>query len=916
MRPLKLTMQAFGSYGAKTTVDFTKINQNLFLVTGDTGAGKTTIFDAIVFALYGEASSTENKKEGAELQSQFADLATEPFVELVFSETDRGITEEYTVRRSPRHLRNAKRSGAKIQDVSKSISLIMPDGSEYPSKEADEKLMQIVGLTKSQFMQVAMIAQGEFMELLRATSDKKREIFRRLFGTEYFQRVVEKLSDRRKELNTELAKLSTIVQQEASHVIVPEDAELLQGVAEQNHDAAAAESAPESVKSADALRNVLARIRKAERITVTDLEILMQGLEDVCEAHSARQKTLKSEYDLAAEERDKKRDAFTKAKSLMDSFVQLKKAEETLRKCGEQQDGVREAEILTERIEASYETKGVWLRWQDAVKTAEKTAGQLDQKKKELPDLLDAWEKAVREEKEAKAGDDLAKELVLLIKEASEALRESAKQEKRAEALQKEYRRCKEAYDRKNADYQVKYTAWLDAQAGILAKTLKDGMPCPVCGSTEHPQPCVLEENHEELNREIIDKLNAEVSSLSGEAAEKAAAVSAALALLKEKKEGLSGKMHLLCEKTGAEYAGTPESAEKVLQGAETLRLENESIFQKAKTRRENAQLVKERAETLIGQWEQSLPAQRDEAETRRSEYEAVLAARKLTEEEWQNITENHRKDETARLRNMISIFNREKAEAEGAANTARKVIGDRQEPDAEALKTALGEAEARLKAASDRLEKCAVIFKTNARVLMELIPKAEERTELAGEHAAVDHLYRRLSGNLTGERMDIETYVQRYYLRRILHAANRRFEEMSAGQFELRMMDIKDAGTGRNRGLDLMIYSNVTGKEREIRTLSGGESFMAALSLALGMADQIQENTSRIHLDVMFIDEGFGSLDEHSRETAVRVLQEMAGGSKMIGIISHVTELKQEIEDQLIVTKDADGSHVRWQIS
>jgi len=198
----------------------------------------------------------------------------------------------------------------------------------------------------------------------------------------------------------------------------------------------------------------------------------------------------------------------------------------------------------------------------------------------------------------------------------------------------------------------------------------------------------------------------------------------------------------------------------------------------------------------------------------------------------------------------------------------------------------------------------------------MELIPKAEERTELAGEHAAVDHLYRRLSGNLTGERMDIETYVQRYYLRRILHAANRRFEEMSAGQFELRMMDIKDAGTGRNRGLDLMIYSNVTGEEREIRTLSGGESFMAALSLALGMADQIQENTSRIHLDVMFIDEGFGSLDEHSRETAVRVLQEMAGGSKMIGIISHVTELKQEIEDQLIVTKDADGSHVRWQIS
>ena len=153
-------------------------------------------------------------------------------------------------------------------------------------------------------------------------------------------------------------------------------------------------------------------------------------------------------------------------------------------------------------------------------------------------------------------------------------------------------------------------------------------------------------------------------------------------------------------------------------------------------------------------------------------------------------------------------------------------------------------------------------------------------------------------------------------YLEKILYAANRRFANMSAGQFELRMVDEENAGKGKNRGLDLMVYSNVTGKEREVRTLSGGESFMAALALALGMADQIQESSAAIHLDVMFGDEGFGSLDEHSREQAVKVLQELAGGSKLIGIISHVTELKQEIEDQLIVTKDDQGSHTRWQIS
>ena len=191
-----------------------------------------------------------------------------------------------------------------------------------------------------------------------------------------------------------------------------------------------------------------------------------------------------------------------------------------------------------------------------------------------------------------------------------------------------------------------------------------------------------------------------------------------------------------------------------------------------------------------------------------------------------------------------------------------------------------------------------------------------EERRRVVEEHTRLDTLYSLVSGKVTGARMDLETYVQRYYLEQILRRANRRFLDMSAGQFELRLYDLEKAGEGRNRGLDLMVCSNVTGKEREIRTLSGGESFMAALSLALGMADQIQETSAAVNLEMMFIDEGFGSLDGHSRNQAVRVLQEMAGGSRLIGIISHVTELKQEIDDQLIVTKDENGSHARWQIS
>ena len=256
------------------------------------------------------------------------------------------------------------------------------------------------------------------------------------------------------------------------------------------------------------------------------------------------------------------------------------------------------------------------------------------------------------------------------------------------------------------------------------------------------------------------------------------------------------------------------------------------------------------------------------------------------------------------------------KAAAIAQKNAAAETIGDAQKPDLAKIKAEKEAAETAYQSAEKRYSQLKSDYKDNQEIFVALSARMEKRQEVIKEHARIDALYRMTSGNVSGSRMDLETFVQRYYLERILYAANRRFQEMSAGQFELRMYDLKKAGEGKNRGLDLMVYSTVTGKEREVRTLSGGESFMAALSLALGMADQIQQSSAAINLDMMFIDEGFGSLDEHSRNQAVRVLQEMAEGSRLIGIISHVSELKQEIEDQLIVTKDENGSHVKWQIS
>ena len=216
-------------------------------------------------------------------------------------------------------------------------------------------------------------------------------------------------------------------------------------------------------------------------------------------------------------------------------------------------------------------------------------------------------------------------------------------------------------------------------------------------------------------------------------------------------------------------------------------------------------------------------------------------------------------------------------------------------------------------KSRQEEREQWGTYARVNSESYARLMPKIEERAQILKEHQQISDLYQRLSGNISGFRMDLETFVQRQYLERILYAANRRFLEMSAGQFELRMYDLDKAGEGKNHGLDLMVYSAVTGKVREVRTLSGGESFMAALSLALGMADQIQESSAAIHLDVMFIDEGFGSLDAQSRQQAIEVLAELAGDSRMVGIISHVTELKEQIDRKLVVSRTDKGSRAVW---
>ena len=1064
MRPLKLVLQAFGSYGTKTAVDFTVPKQNLFLVTGDTGSGKTTIFDAIVFALYGEAGSSLNKKDGAELQSQFAARDLEPFVELTFTER-RGEREElYTVRRVPRHIRPAKRKGAKDQAVSGSVSLIMPDGTEYPAKETDRKLVEITGLTKSQFMQVAMIAQGEFMELLRTDSNRKKEIFRKLFRTGRFQAVVDTLAEMRREKQDLIEQIRTACMQEAGHMVIPEGDEEAAG-----------------------LKAVYGRMLADDKLRVTDMEELLEDLGALCARLESRKEQAEQEAREAGTIRDRRRDACTEAEALLAAYEHLGQAERELKECEQLEDSVKEKEALLAKLRAAGEIAPVFDRLRDAEKACEETEKEIRRLTEAVPVMREKAENAAVRKKAAgeaadreleawtRVSERTGKALVIFgkLKEAGESVRNGEtllkKAEKKAEtaktALQKfeeeiqarrleqealapapgqlaaweaemraalslrtdagaakkeaaeteaqrgKAQKAKSAYESARADYarvstdfEKKYEQFLDAQAGFLASSLKEGEPCPVCGSLTHPHPCRMAEEHRELTREIIDELAAQTAEKERVRSERASEAGAAAELLKEKemhlaqteeklrgrmadafpeedlpagmtagqmdavilkaeqrleekgeklkeavealravkekletaggrrealqseaeeaeKQASSARAELLSLKAGAEvlasqklYA-TEQEARGALAEAEVRKREADAASDRANKEAQEAVLEKEKAEEVLGRLEKALPEQAESLKERREAYLQAMAERGLTEEDWQRLAAAFPKGKGEELREELDAFRKRKAAAEGARKTAEQAVGGRPKPQKDELSAAYQAAEAAYAEKQKALETCRGAYQSDCGVYEALSSKMKERTAAAEEYGRIDRLYERLAGKRTGERMDIETYVQRYYLERILHAANLRFSEMSAGQYELRMVGDEHAGEGKNRGLDLMVYSCVTGMEREIRTLSGGESFMAALALALGMADQIRTGFSSVNLDMMFIDEGFGSLDDHARGQAVRVLTQMAGGERLTGIISHVTELRQEISDQLLVSKDENGSRLEWQI-
>ena len=1071
MKPILLMMQAFGSYGEKTEIDFQK-GGDFFLISGDTGSGKSTIFDAMMFALYGEVSTVginKDKKKNEKLDemlSQFVDVQkTKPYASLIFTAYQHGQEETYTVRRTPRYTRPAKRGDAKLQDERETVELLMPDGSQYPGKlsETNRKIEEIVGLTADQFRKVVMIAQGEFMDFLRAGSKEKTELLRDLLKTDYYYQLSERLKTLAKEKNTaaktQRANMSFFAGRAVTEGLPEEDTQAL-----------------EAAKGT---------VITAKELQPEQVDTLAEVLSGVCARLQLQQRELAQRQTAAQKDRDECMKRIEAAKPLMERFKELESAEKTLQECAAQADEIEKKRGLIDKIRNAWAIEPKYQRMKDARDALTNAQTELAAKQQELPKLkqtaADAKVRHQQTENEKQTATALCSEVTTKVEkalktfdaleEAEKALRQAEKADTKAKAdaesakkalddfkhqedawrtqeaelqgTEAAYEVCKQQnqqyrdlnqalkdlhgsqkdvqekarqaaaaaetyvgatqkYQREQKAYDDYRLAFLNAQAGLLARELAPGKPCPVCGALEHPAPCQLTQENQQLNREQLERRRKAADDAAKAQEEKAKesesaqvklterqkaaeeaerklvenaknirenvpmataadveamlqawlpelqsaskSVQAKVDALKKVRENLDGakaerekleKAAADAQETAKSTAAEKAAAEKTwnlhqeeLSGG-TYRTREDAVAQRtqaqeakqkaeaaasqAAEKERQAQKAETDCETQIRRLNEEMPKKQADVEEFNQQYQQTMAEKSLDETQWQALTANYDAEEPDRLQKKVNDFDQKKNTAETQCTTAQSAIAGREKPNMAKLEAASKAAESALKEVSDALEAAKHLRLNNEKVLKDLRKGREPLAEACKAANTAQHLSDVMAGTESGNRMNLETFVQRSYMEKILCDANRRFRDMSNGQFELKLINVEDAGEGKNKGLDLEVYSIVTGKTRSVNTLSGGESFMAALSLALGMADQIQAATAAIHLDVMFIDEGFGSLSDNARNEAVNILKEMAGKQRQIGIISHVSELKDEIENQLIVKKDDRGSHISW---
>ncbi|MCR4587450.1 MAG: SMC family ATPase [Lachnospiraceae bacterium] len=945
MKPMLLTMSAFASYAGVTTIDFTKLGENgLYLITGDTGAGKTSIFDAITFALYGDASG--GVRETRMLRSQYADPGQETYVELTF----RIKKDVYRIHRNPAYLRPKKRGGkdGAMTETGADADLYMPDGTVLSKQgPVTEKITELLGMTREQFGQIVMIAQGDFRDLLLASTDERMKIFRSLFHTEIYRDWQEKLKEDARNLEKEYGDLQKSIRQYVSDIHVDElapEALEKEELLSKKKDVLALDEVrmllekllAEDEKKIKALEKEGATLdeelgRKQTRMgSIREIEKLQKELllirPAVKEAEEELQKvTLRRDEAIkAAEGRDqllKSKEQHTQQLKILDEYDALVKHLEQENARSQELD--REAKDLTERSKA-IRTKLEGM--EDALKGFKNPEADLEKLRKKQS------EHKAKEERAAK----------VLTRE--EACTKAKRALEKAEAV---YGEDREAYRIVSEELKQMRLQFMDEQAGFLASDLKEGEACPVCGSTKHPRLAVPTQGAP--TREAIEEqevLEKKKEAAAGKSAEKASG----------EKEKYHTLLKAFREEAGEILESVPELPEetdpawdkKAESIQEELRLKIEDIYDALQQEATAfAEQVKELEQQILAKEKLTADLEQSRKEETRlnqdlSDRTARAAAAKATTESLgkqikeakAKLPEGHDREELKKLireeENGAAALKKEEDEAREAFQNAQgklKQMQGRKEAIEKSLKESHPCSEEEVKALEEEIENlsqksnlvadekgtCLARFKNNQLIGTNIRHQAEKSAETEERWMRIKAVSDTANGVLTGkDRINLETFVQMSYLDRILERANLRLFVMSGGHYDL----IRNKGRQdlrSNSGLDLMVMDHYNNTVRSVKTLSGGETFQASLALALGLSDEIQAESSGIRMDTLFVDEGFGSLDDEALSAAIKALQELSCEDRLVGIISHVEQLTERIEKQIEVTKDGlKGSKIR----
>lgn len=908
MRPLKITMSAFGPYAGEVTLDMQKLGKSgIYLITGDTGAGKTTIFDAISYALYGEASG--NYRENTTLRSKYASADTPTFVELEFEYNN----EIYKISRNPEYPRPNKR-GEGFTKQSANAELVMPDGSVITKiKDVSAKVEEIIGINKNQFSQIAMIAQGDFRKLLNCETNERSKIFRKIFKTEPYHNIEIKLSSLFNELKRNREKEKSGIEQYINQLKCNEN------------DTLSIEL--ERAKSGDVLIEDVIKLA-GEIINKDTLEYTktQKNIESINEEIEKINSNIK-----LYENQEATKKAYAEASAKLEELKTKRNDCEKAYKSAEAQrerldDLTRKINLINSKMPKYDELKSLENSINERTQSFEKSNNLLKLKQQEITLLEKEIDEKSKALEEVKGADLLVQKLTVQkeeINKKAEALKELKTEIDRCKTEQKNLKNAqsfaKSALDEYGAlenEYNQIYIAFFNEQAGIIADELKDGEPCPVCGSTSHPNLARKSENApSQADVESAQNLVKKAQEKADKARDTASA-------LKSRFDEIAANVKSAAKK----LFGTDDNVfDDYNSNINALKKEYDCTLALLKTANEKLDLYKKLDKEIpkIQEKQKSLLDEISKFNTQKASDEAFISenTKRVTsiKSELDFESADLAKDKLKEFTNLSSDIKNAIEKSKNDFDDIKSKY-DTQKGTKASLENALkefkeidlvslNEKSLKLNEHKKDIDRTAKSLYSRIESNKLLVDNISEKRDILKEYddkyVWLKALSETANGDISGkEKITLETFVQMTYFDSIIRKANIRLLTMSDGQYEL--VRRSDAETlKKNEGLALDVIDHFNASSRSVSTLSGGESFMASLCLALGLSDEIQSSNGGIKLDTMFVDEGFGSLDGEALDRALSALTSLSQGNRLVGIISHVDALCDRIDNKIVITKD-----------